>query len=207
MGFDPAVMSQFTRWVQIHPFAGMDARYQDPNYLEWLKAIDIPVYMEKRLPVECPASVEYPYAAVCEAIGSNYFAVNTFGYMIGLAILEGFKEIRLYGVNMGDGDLGDRYARPCIEFLLGFAAGRGIKVWVPESSGLLKANLYAQTVRVPSQGLFALMNGLRNYVERMPFGLDRIWLNQAVTETEAFYLEQVRDKARYDTADIGELTS
>src|SRR3972149_6802907 len=99
--------------------------------------------MEVQLPT-IPASIAYPFDEVVAAVGSNYFATNTIGYMLGLAILEGVKEIRLYGINMGDQDLGDRYARPSIEFLLGLASGRGAKVWVPEESALLKGNLYAR---------------------------------------------------------------
>lgn len=185
--FGQDTMARFTRWFQIHPFSGMMGRYQSLEYLEWLKVCPIPLYMEVAMPT-IPASVAYPFAQVAAAVGSNYFATNTIGYMLGLAILEGFKEIRLYGINMGDQDLGDRYARPSIEFLLGLAAGRGAKVWVPDESALLKGNLYARTVDIKSTDVYALMNTLRAYVERMPFGLDRVWLNEAVIATEKAYL-------------------
>jgi len=188
--------AHFTRWFQIHPLGGMMGRYQSVEYLEWLKVCPIPLYMERALPI-IPASITYPFDQVVAAVGSNYFATNTIGYMLGLAILEGFKEIRLYGINMGDGDLGDRYARPSIEFLLGLAAGRGAKVWVPEESALLKGNLYAREVELSSDGLYTLMNSLRSYVERMPFGLDRVWLNEAVTATERAYLAETAGKARH----------
>lgn len=194
--FGPDTMAHFTRWFQIHPYGGMMGRYQSLEYLEWLKVCPIPLYMEVAIPT-IPASLTYPFDEVVAAVGSNYFATNTIGYMLGLAILEGFKEIRLYGINMGDGDLGDRYARPSIEFLLGLAAGRGAKVWVPEESALLKGNLYARTVPVLSGDIYALMNTLRSYVERMPFGLDRVWLNEAVTTTERAYLSATAGKARH----------
>lgn len=194
--FGPDTLARFTRWFQIHPFGGMMGRYQSMEYLEWLKVCPIPLYMEVTMP-GIPASLTYPFDQVAAAVGSNYFATNTIGYMLGLAILEGFKEIRLYGINMGDGDLGDRYARPPIEFLLGLAAGRGAKVWVPEDSALLKGNLYARKVEVNSDGLYTLMNRLRSYVERMPFGLDRVWLNEAVTATERAYLDATGGLARH----------
>lgn len=194
--FGPDTMARFTRWFQIHPFGGMMGRYQSLEYLEWLKVCPVSLYMEVQLPT-IPSSVTYPFDEVVAAVGSNYFATNTIGYMLGLAILEGFKEIRLYGINMGDGDLGDRYARPSIEFLLGLAAGRGAKVWVPEESALLKGNLYAREGEVSSDGLYSLMNTLRSYVERMPFGLDRVWLNEAVTATERAYLAETAGKARH----------
>ena len=194
--YGPDTLARFTRWFQIHPFGGMMGRYQSMEYLEWLRNCPIPLYMDRALP-EISASIEYPFDQVVAAMGSNYFATNTIGYMVGLAIAEGFKEIRLYGINMGDDDLGDRYARPCIEFLLGMAAGRGAKVWVPEESALLRGNLYAQPVEATPQDVYTLMNRLRSYVERMPFGLDRGWLNQAVVATEEFYLGKTAGAARH----------
>jgi len=197
--FAPVILGQFTRWFQIHPLGGMMGRYQNPGYREWLKICPVPLYMAEAIP-GIPASITYPFEEVVAAVGSNYFATNTFGYMLGLAILEGFSEIRVYGCNMGDNDLGDRYARPCIEFLLGLAAGRGAKVWVPEESSLLKGNLYARPVEFEAIGVYTLMNHLRSHVERMPFGLDRVWLNEAVTATERFYMEQTAGKARHDAS-------
>ncbi len=196
LAFRPEVVRRFTRWFQIHPIDGMMARYQSLGYVEWLQTLTIPVYMAEAYSL-IPASEVYPFAKVEAALGSNYFATNTVGYMLGLALLEGFREIRLYGVNMGDGDVGDRYARPSIEFLLGVLHGRGVKVWVPEESALLKANLYAQRIPQPSADVYALMNCLRSFVERMPYGLDRIAVNNMVTATEEFYLQQTGGKARH----------
>ena len=151
--FPPELMARMTRWFQIHPWAAM-ARRQNPRlgHLEWLKRATIPVYLEEVHP-EVPASVRYPYEAVCQTIGSNYFATNSFCYMVALAVHEGFRELRLHGLDLGPGDRSDGYARPALEFLLGFAASRGARVYVPEDSALLQADLYGRAVPVSSTAL------------------------------------------------------
>jgi hypothetical protein len=81
--------------------------------------------------------------------------------MVALAIHEGFKSIKLYGISMGPKDLSDGYARPCMEFLLGFAVGRGINVWVSEECALLRGDLYAKNVPVPSYALEIAFDALQ----------------------------------------------
>jgi hypothetical protein len=50
---------------------------------------------------------------------------------------EGFKEIHLYGVDMAVSTEYDEQ-RPSCEYFIGLARGRGIKVYIPEESHLLK---------------------------------------------------------------------
>ena len=199
--FHPDSLSHFTRWFQIHPYYGMVNRYRNPEYLEWLRTTTIPVYLNYLVPDLVPSGIVYPFEEVVDDLGSNYFAINTIGYMIALAILEKFSEIRVYGINMGDYDLGDRYARPAIEFLLGVAVGRGIKVWVSPESALLNGNLYAQPLNIPTPDVYSLMNGLRSLVERMPFGPERQAVNQMVLMVEQTHLEAVQGKARVVVAE------
>jgi len=63
--------------------------------------------------------------------------------MIALAITEGFEEIGIYGVDMA---VGKEYIkeRPSVEYFLGIARGRGIKVIIPDACDLLKTRfIYA----------------------------------------------------------------
>ena len=105
--------------------------------------------------------VRFPFEDVCRTIGTNYFATNSLAYMIALAIHEHFDEIKLYGFSMDATDWSDNYARPCIEYMLGLAVGRGIKVWVARPSALLLGDLYAKTVPVPSFTLEMAADALR----------------------------------------------
>jgi hypothetical protein len=62
---------------------------------------------------------------------------------IALAIHMGYKEIWLYGIDL---NTASEYAwqKPGVEFMLGLAAGRGIKVYVPEMCPLLQGSIYGR---------------------------------------------------------------
>jgi hypothetical protein len=89
---------------------------------------------------EIPSSVAYPVDEVVANIGIPYFT-SSVSYMLGLAMLEGFDRIELYGLDMAS-ETEYAYQKAGTEFLLGMAMGRGIKVYVPEKSLLLRAGLY-----------------------------------------------------------------
>jgi len=97
----------------------------------------IPVIMQKHFD-EIPMSIPYPTQKITEEFG-RYFT-NTVSEQIAFAILIGAEEIHLYGVNMAtDQEYGAQ--RPSCEYFVGLARGRGIKVYIPMESDLLK-NFY-----------------------------------------------------------------
>ena len=72
------------------------------------------------------AAIRYPIEKIIEEFGVPYFSCS-FAYMIALAILLGYKEIDLYGCTIyAEGEY--EYQKSCIEFWIGMAMGRGIKV-------------------------------------------------------------------------------
>ena len=73
-------------------------------------------------------------------IGCNYFT-SSIAWLIGFAILEKPHTIGLYGVDL---ILKKEYEkeRPCIEYLIGLAQGKGINISIAEGSPLFKAPLY-----------------------------------------------------------------
>jgi hypothetical protein len=68
----------------------------------------------------------YPIAEIVKFFGVDYFT-NTVDYAIALAIYQGFREINFYGVNMANGTEYS-YQKAGVEFWVGQAMGRGIKV-------------------------------------------------------------------------------
>lgn len=68
---------------------------------------------------------------------------SSIAYEIALAIYEGFEEIHLYGVDL---NTESEYAwqKPGVEYLLGFAAAKGIKVVLPSNCPLLMGTLYGR---------------------------------------------------------------
>jgi hypothetical protein len=79
----------------------------------------------------------YPFDQVAATTGAYWN--SSIAYMLALAIHEGAEEIAIYGVDMkGDDEYG--YQKPNMEYLIGLAIGRGIKVTIPDASPLLKFN-------------------------------------------------------------------
>lgn len=127
-----------TRWFELHPRATHEShipRGNANNYLDGLRAMTIPVYMQEHYP-DIPASIKYPLEEMIVHFGRQYFK-STLDYMMALALYEGFEEIHLYGVNMAD-SLEYAHQRPSMEYWIGRAEGMGVKVVLPEGCDLLK---------------------------------------------------------------------
>jgi len=91
-----------------------------------------------------PNNIVYPLEAANEFLvqhgGESDYFTSSIGYMLVMAIMEEPDEIMLYGVDMMDAtEYG--YQRSNTEWILGIAAGRGIKVTVPRESALLKCQV------------------------------------------------------------------
>lgn len=119
-------------WFELHPMSKQNARE-----LAWLKAQPAPVYVLEETPL-VPQGVRYPLDWVLQAIMGRRYFTCTFAFQIALAIAQCFREIGLWGVDL---DLGTRRERlvekPCVEYWLGMAEGRGIRVRLPEGGTLL----------------------------------------------------------------------
>jgi len=141
------------RWFQIHHSTLWQrdlAKRNVHGHREWLQTnpLNIPIYMQY-YQEEVPGSVEYPLREVCDKFFKNirrgdakikYFT-STFAYMMGIALLDGFERIELYGFEMSSGD---EYIeqKGCAEFWIGLAIGRGIEIFLPDKSQLLWGPLY-----------------------------------------------------------------
>ncbi len=146
-------------WFDMHgPAIYLNAQRRPGNHLGWLQQFPGPVYSHR--PIEgVPNSVEYPLQKVATEIGSTIYRVDKDGkqtsavdepYLtssiaqeIALAITEGYDEIHLYGIDLNT-DSEYAWQKPGVEFVLGVAAGRGIKVVLPDNCPLLKGTIYGR---------------------------------------------------------------
>ncbi len=126
------------RHFEMHqPEATADVR--DPEYLKWLGAVrDFPIYMIQTNR-DIPCSVRYPIEAAVNFAGPrkrDYFTSSP-AFMLALAGMEGFEEVHLYGINLA---IGDEYffEKACAEYWIGLLEGKGVNVYVPSASSLLK---------------------------------------------------------------------
>lgn len=110
------------------------------SYFQDLAELPQPIYMQQRWD-DIPASVEYPFAAVQESVFKGFprglwdtqkdWYNSSPAYMIALALHEGATTIGLYGIDVLD-DSEFTLERPCLEYLIGLAVGRGVEVVIPE---------------------------------------------------------------------------
>lgn len=134
--------SRADRWFELHIRQEVDISTRDPNHVNWLRSRrDMPIYMIRQFP-DIPMAVEYPIRDIVQHWGQ--YLTNSITYEILLAVEEGFETIGVWGVDMAMGGVygqPSEYAeqRPSCEWALGIAQGRGIHVYIPPASDLLKA--------------------------------------------------------------------
>ncbi len=113
--------------------------------LEWLKHTPLPVITSRPHP-DYPTTEAFPLVDVINKFSTGYFN-STAAYAVAYAIHIGVKRLSLFGIDFTYPDAHDaEKGRACVEFWLGIAAERGIKLVVPRASTLLDA-LYTQAER------------------------------------------------------------
>jgi hypothetical protein len=133
---------RFDRLFEMHDrsLLEMPEAMRSDDYWQRLSEIGAPVYMQREWD-DIPSSVSFPLDNVAGTVFGNFHRAawsdqidwynSSPAYMIALAIHEGADEIHLYGIDVLD-ESEFHYESPCLEYLLGFASGRGIKVVTPE---------------------------------------------------------------------------
>ncbi len=157
------------RLIEIHPewFVMGDWYDYGPEYREWLvQEHPYPIYMQEVLP-HVPQSVNYPLEAVLNYLFEHLwigperadYMTSSFSYLFALATYElrnvrSGARIEVYGFEMSN-EAEYAYQKPGGLLIMGVAAGKGIDVWTPEDSNLLRANLYGYEVfdMIPRQML------------------------------------------------------
>jgi len=78
----------------------------------------------------------FPMERLIKKFGCDYFS-DTICYMMVYAIDQGYKKLRLYGIDM---HLTDEYQteKGGIEYWIGYARGLGIDVWIVDGGSLLR---------------------------------------------------------------------
>lgn len=130
---------RWDRWFEIHKRENFENdRTRTSDHIEKLKAMTCPIYMQRHYD-DIPMSIPYPLQEMSDLYGDYW--TNSISYMIALAIAEGYEEIHVYGVDMAH-DSEYNSQRPSCEYYIGIAKGKGIKVYVPPQSDLLKTPFY-----------------------------------------------------------------
>ena len=125
----------FDRIFEIHD----DITEHDPRYAEWLLAKGVPIVVGENSPLKGDNIEVFPFAESEKQIGSIYLTSSP-AMMLSYAILHGYKHIELFGVDMVIDDHEYFWQRPCVEFWVGFAKGRGITVIPHRTSPICRSS-------------------------------------------------------------------
>lgn len=139
------------RWFDLHPFdhfyysqPGKRVNAQDvpagyfirpTGHLEFLRSQSIPVYVQDATKLGTPSAVTFPKADVEKAVGP-YFASSP-AWMLGLALLEGVTDLHIYGIHLAT-EWEYLKQKSNFSFLLGVAAGKGVRLHLPPTAPLLR---------------------------------------------------------------------
>ncbi len=105
--------------------------------LGWLKRHPGPVYTSIPHP-DYPGLVAFPLEAVLNELGGVLYFNSTAAYVVALAVAVGVEKITLFGCDFTYPNAHQaEQGRGCVEFYLGMAKARGIKIGLPNSTTLL----------------------------------------------------------------------
>ena len=144
--FDRGFWLHYDRLFEMHdrPLLEKPEAKRDKDYWEKLQNHWNPIYMQQHWP-DIPQSVAFPLEELLETVFYNFPRRNwiknpqedwynsSIAYMIALAIHELDHEgvIGLWGIDVRREDE-FQYEKPCLDYLIGYANGRGIDVDLPE---------------------------------------------------------------------------
>ena len=112
---------RYTASFQMHipeKYSAVNTKFT--KYWDWLQTENkMPVYMQAPDP-RVPACVVYPIKEAIELAGSKYLT-STISQACALAILQGYEQVDIYGVQMSYTEYG--YQAECYRFWVGFLKG------------------------------------------------------------------------------------
>jgi len=130
------------RYFEMHDRGLLEMKGSGRNnsYWERLKEITRPIYMQHHWP-DIPASVPYPIEELKKTVFRNFHRAkwddqedwynSSPAYLMALAIHEGAETIGLWAIDVLD-ESEFNYESNCLDYLIGYAEGRGIEVVTPQ---------------------------------------------------------------------------
>jgi hypothetical protein len=138
------------RWYDLHPLDRMFFRPADrktfagevpagfyvrpTNHLQWLRKQTIPVFVQDAAALGSPNARTFPRAEIEAKFGRSF--ASSPAWMIAHALYEGVTELHVYGIHLAT-EWEYQKQKPNMTFLLGLAAGLGVKVVLPKGCPLL----------------------------------------------------------------------
>ena len=185
---------RFDKWFDVHYTTILTMNFQENEYFDFLKANQeklvlcepeeyIAEFHETREKF-LPKSELYPKEEAMKMFG-RYFK-SGIDYMIAYAIINGYTDIGLYGVDLSDSV--ERWEqRRSLEHKIGYAQGLGINIHLPECCPLLKTS-YMYGLETPDAVFSYLKEKKLELSQRILYTKDRetyMILSGALQQVEA----------------------
>lgn len=138
-------MKRVTGWFEIHDVENSPSR-QIKSHHDWLKNAKIPIFMQRKYDW-IPNSVPVPkdlieqfvnQGMLINDVGASFTDYsNQISIMTVVALMMGYKEIHIYGVDMA-ANSEYQFQKSSVQFFVGLSLGYGVKFLIPKSSELCK---------------------------------------------------------------------
>ena len=151
-------------WFETHPREWFTGTNRPADHLAWLQKCPVPIYMWQHYD-DIPNSIAFPLEqlrqmfpgatkrwelvtgpngqVVPKLVKQEGYFTSTIAYMVAMAIaeLQAGDELWFWGVDLAAPTEYFRQ-RPCLEYMLGYAQAKGIKVALPAACPILKGPFY-----------------------------------------------------------------
>ena len=129
---------EFTRIFEIHSTFDW-SRHQD--HAQAIASLGCPMVVNEGFPIKGDGILIFDHAEAAKLLscGGKAYLTSSIAYMIAQAIMEGYEKISVYGVDLTVHDTEYFHQRACTEAWIGLAKGRGIEVFIPDQSSLMKS--------------------------------------------------------------------
>lgn len=138
-------LDRYDGYFQIHPrnwHGDKRGLYGRPEeHMQFLMQCKVPVWMlypDERV----PAAQLYPRAEVVRMFGRDYLQ-SSFAYCLGLALLQGVDVVKFFGTELATYDE-YLHQRPNLEYMIGWAEARGVRIELPDDCLLLRGPAYPE---------------------------------------------------------------
>lgn len=149
------------------------------DYLKSLNNLDCTIYTKTKLPFVKKQTL-YPFERIRNIYG--YYWGCSFAWMTALAIEEGAEEIGFFGCGLSGNEY--YYQRPSTEYYIGIARGKGVKIFIHESSNLLKAD-YEYAFREDPSLIYLLHGSLTRFLcEKFIAGIQADWAANGIKKSD-----------------------
>ncbi len=125
-GINDVIMKEISMDLMFNIHKVEDYSEVEMSCTKLASALGIPIIMTEEYK-HLPTSIRFPLEEAMKDFDTDYYMTGI-AFMFAYAIYKGYKQIDCYGINMRGADEQYKNARACVEFWIGFAMGRGIKV-------------------------------------------------------------------------------